>query len=233
LLALLAPLGSDDLKTVAALDLLRGWNSIERADSAQAALMEIWISRHLGRAFLEAMLPKDAAAAIPAPDITVVLDALERPEKRLDRDRLLLTTLSSAWLDMETLQGTDPKTWRWGKLHQSLPEHPLLGAMDEETRAKLQPGPFPAAGSSHAPHQGAYRSDDFQLSTGASFQMVIDVGNWDNSRTVNCPGQSGNPDDPHYRDLTGMWSDGEYFPLLYTRAAIERATERRISSLGS
>jgi penicillin amidase len=58
--------------------------------------------------------------------------------------------------------------------------------------------------------------------------MVIDVGNWDNSRAVNYPGQSGNPDDPHYRDLTGMWSKGEYFPLLYTRAAVEKATERRI-----
>jgi penicillin amidase len=228
LLALLAPLRSDDARTTAALELLRGWNSIERADSAQAALMEVWISRHLGRAFLDAVLPKNAAAAIPAPDIAVLLDALEKPEKRLDRDRLLLTTLSSAWLDMEKLQGTDAKAWQWGKLHHSLPEHPLLGAMDAETRAKLQPGPFPAAGSPHTPNQGAYRAGDFQLSGGASFRMVLDVGNWDNSRAVNYPGQSGNPDDPHYRDLTGMWSNGEYFPLLYTRAAVEKATELRI-----
>jgi penicillin amidase len=129
---------------------------------------------------------------------------------------------------MENLQGTDAKVWQWGKLHHSLPEHPLLGAMDAETRAKLQPGPFPAAGSPHTPNQGAYRASDFQLSGGGSFRMVLDVGNWDNSRAVNYPGQSGNPDDPHYRDLTPIWSNGEYFPLLYTRAAVEKATERRI-----
>jgi penicillin amidase len=228
LLALLAPLHSDDAKTAAALELLGGWDCVERNGSGQAALMEVWISRHLGRAFLEAILPKDAASAIPAPDTAVMLDTLERSMKRLDRDRLLLTTLSSAWLDMEKLQGADAKAWQWGKLHHSVPEHPLLDTMDAQTRARFQPGPFPAAGSSDTPNAGAYRAGDFQLTGGASFRMVIDVGKWDNSRAVNYPGQSGNPDDAHYRDLTGMWSNGEYFPLLYTRAAVEKATERHI-----
>jgi penicillin amidase len=226
--ALLAPLHSDETKTKAALELLHGWDCVERADSAQAALMEIWMSRHLGKAFLEAVLPKEVAGAIPLPDVGVMLDTLEKPEHRFDRDRLLLTTLSSAWLDLEKLLGPDPKTWQWGKLHHSLPEHPLLGALDAETRARLQPGPFPASGSPYTPNQSAYRDGDFQLTTGASFRMVIDVGKWDNSHAVNYPGQSGNPDDLHYRDLTGMWSNGEYFPLLYTRAAVDKATESRI-----
>jgi len=82
LLALLAPLHSDDAKTAAALELLGGWDCVERAGSGQAALMEVWISRHLGRAFLEAILPKDAASAIPAPDTAVMLDTLERSMKR-------------------------------------------------------------------------------------------------------------------------------------------------------
>jgi penicillin amidase len=45
---------------------------------------------------------------------------------------------------------------------------------------------------------------------------------------VNYPGQSGNPDDIHYRDLTEMWLTGKYFPLLYTRDAVEKATVTRI-----
>jgi penicillin amidase len=45
---------------------------------------------------------------------------------------------------------------------------------------------------------------------------------------VNYPGQSGNPDDPHYHDLAQMWLTGEYFPMLYTRSAVENATELRI-----
>ena len=41
LLALLSPMTSEAQKTRAALELLRGWNAEERADSAQAALMEL------------------------------------------------------------------------------------------------------------------------------------------------------------------------------------------------
>jgi len=45
---------------------------------------------------------------------------------------------------------------------------------------------------------------------------------------VNSPGQSGDPDSPHYRDLADKWLNGEYFPLLYSRAAVEQATVERI-----
>ena len=61
--------------------------------------------------------------------------------------------------------------------------------------------------------------------------MILDVGNWDNSRAVNHPGQSGDPDSPHYRDLISLWLEGKYFPLLYSRAAIEKETELRIRLL--
>ena len=43
--------------------------------------------------------------------------------------------------------------------------------------------------------------DDFQLASGASFRMVIDVGEWDNSLAVNVPGQSGDPESPFYDNL--------------------------------
>ena len=63
----------------------------------------------------------------------------------------------------------------------------------------------------------AYRLSDFRVTTGASFRMVIDVGNWDNSRAINAPGQSGDPRSPHYGDLAPLWAAGEYVPLLYFR----------------
>jgi len=104
----------------------------------------------------------------------------------------------------------------------------MLDVLDDGLRDKLQPGPFSKSGSAHTPAQSSYRLNDFQATNGGSFQMVLDVGNWDNSRAVNYPGQSGNPDDPHYRDLTERWLTGDYFPLLYTRVAVEKATETRL-----
>ena len=238
LVALLARLNSSDAETKAALNLLHGWDGVERADSAQAGLMEVWISRHLDRKFMEAVLPKNVADAISSPDMSVMLNALENPETRFvsdqngtateKRDRLLLASLQSAYMEMEKLQGSNASAWQWGKLHHSLPRHPLLEAVNDNLRSKLQPGPFPTPGSSYTPNAAAYRVNDFEQVGGPSFRMVVDVGNWDNSRAMNYPGQSGNPDDPHYQDLNRMWLTGEYFPLLYTRPAVEKATESRI-----
>jgi penicillin G amidase len=177
------------------------------------------------------VLPPAAAQAIEAPDIAAMLDTLEKPEPRLKPDRrddLLISTLAAAYLEMEKLQGANPKTWQWGKLHRSLPEHPLMQAVDGPLLARLQPGPFPTPGGPYTPNASGYRLNDFQLTLGPSFRMVLDVGNWDESRAVNYPGQSGNPDDPHYRDLSEMWLTGKYFPLLYSRDAVEKATVTRI-----
>jgi penicillin amidase len=228
LVALLAPLTSADPKTKSALDLLHGWDARETADSPQAALLEVWISRHLRKAFLAAVLPPNAAEAIGSPDTAVMLDRLPAlPNKH----SVLLTSLTDAYLEMEKLEGADPRAWQWGKLHHSLAEHPLLGALKGDLRQRLQPGPFPAPGGPYTPNASSYRTSDFQLTGGPSFRMVLDVGAWDNSRAVNYPGQSGNPDDVHYRDLTQMWLTGKYFPLLYTRDAVEKATVTRIELL--
>ncbi|WP_219811449.1 penicillin acylase family protein [Microbacterium sp. CJ77] len=61
-----------------------------------------------------------------------------------------------------------------------------------------------------------------------TFRMVLDVGEWDNSRAVNSPGQSGGPRSPHYADLFDPWVDGESFPLAYSRDAVEAGAETRI-----
>ncbi len=44
---------------------------------------------------------------------------------------------------------------------------------------------------------------------------------------INTPGQSGLPGTPHYSDLVPLWDRGQYFPLAYSRDAVERATVER------
>jgi Penicillin amidase len=63
---------------------------------------------------------------------------------------------------------------------------------------------------------------------GATFRIVVDVGDWGGSLVMNSPGQSGDPDSPHYSDLFEARSRGEAFPLCYSRARVEAVTERRI-----
>jgi penicillin amidase len=234
IVTLLKKIQIDDNKTQAALQMLRGWDSVERADSAAAALFEVWWSRYLGYVFKEVALNKKAAATIGMPDTTVLLEGLEKPETIFGsdavakRDWVLLTSLNLAWTDTQRLLGADPRQWQWGKLQHTSITHPFATATDATTAAKLNVGPLPKHGGASTPNQSSYDPRDFRQLSGPSFRVVIDVGNWDNSRAINMPGQSGDPDSPHYKDLSSMWLKGDYFPLLYSRKRVEAATVHRI-----
>ena len=69
----------------------------------------------------------------------------------------------------------------------------------------------------------------FGVSGGASYLQVIDVGNWDNSLYLNLPGQSADPQSPHYADHYAPWIAGTMQPLPFSRAAVDRqATSRTL-----
>ena len=234
LVALLAPLSSDDEKTRRALAFLKGWDARQTADSPQAALEELWQLRHLGKGFREAVLKPEAAASLASTDMNVLLLALEKPDAwfgenaAAKRDKLLLATLRPAWEEMEKLQGPEPALWQWGKFHFNLNEHPFAPAVEDAMRVRINVGPIAKNGSEFTPSQSLPRASDFRQMNGPSVRLVVDVGNWDNSRAVNHPGQSGDPGNPHYRDLAPLWRDGRYFRLAYTRKAVDEVTERII-----
>lgn len=236
--AVLAPLGSPEPKTQRALDMLRNWDAVERADSAAAALFEVWMSRHLNRAFLDAALGKPTSDAVPVADVAVLLDAVDRPVPRFGadyavaqqkRNEMLLASLGSAFAEMEKLQGGDPASWQWGRLHYNQLDHPLAAIVDGSTRAKVSVGPLPKAGGPYTPSQSTYRASDYRHTNGPSFRVVVDVGRFDASRAINHPGQSGDPASRHYRDQAASWLAGDYVPLLYSRKAVADAAETRIT----
>lgn len=230
----LRELHTEDADARAALALLAHWDGAVTGDSAAAALYETWFTRHLRIAAKNALLDPAVASGVEAAHVDVVVDLVEHPEAwfadrgRERRDALLVTTLGAAYRELLTHLGGDPGRWRWDALHYNLSEHPFAAVVDAAERARLNVGPFPTGGDPYTPSQSTYRAADFRDLSGPSVRVVIDVGNWDGSVAVNHPGQSGDPDDPHYRDLAELWRRGEYFPLLYSRAAVERATERTL-----
>ncbi|NIK31044.1 penicillin amidase [Xanthomonas arboricola] len=231
LVALIAPLQAHDEATTAALGLLKPWDGTVSATSAAAALEEVWFSRYLGEAYKALVLRASEAATFGMPDAAVLMDALEHPGAAFGsapaarRDQLLLESLRSAYLALVELQGPDPAQWQWGKLHVNKVSHAMSAAVGSD-HALLDVGPFAKGGSPYTPNQSSYDPKDFRQTIGPSARLIIDLGNWDNSRAMNYPGQSGDPASPHYRDLAPMWLQGSYFPLLYTRAAVDAATEQ-------
>jgi len=60
---------------------------------------------------------------------------------------------------------------------------------------------------------------------GASYREIFDVGNWDGALATNVPGQ---PESPYFSNLMPSWSKDEYFPLLYSRKAVEKQAAHRL-----
>jgi penicillin G amidase len=236
LVALLKPLSSDDANVKKGLELLKAWDARDSADSAAAAVFEVWIANHLGTELLKTAAPKAADLIAPeASGISAMVTLLESPDATLGadpaaaRDRILRDSLGSAVADVVGKLGDDSTTWRWGRLHVAKFDHALMPLADKATASQLSVGPLAYGGAGNVPRAATYRRSDYRLIAGASFRMVLDVGAWDASRAINSPGQSGDPFSGHYRDLAPLWATGQYVPLLYSRAAVEAATAEAIT----
>jgi penicillin amidase len=235
--ALLKGLTSPDPDVQRAIDLLAGWDGDETLESAPAAIAEVWLSKHLGRAITRRATTPAAAAIIDAattPSQYAAVTYLQSPGDAFGRDpdaarrEILLESLASALGELRARLGPDMAGWRWGDLHHArfVPAAAAFG--DAAIKARLSHGPAPIPGSAFTVAAATYRMDDFAMTNGASIRMVMDVGEWDNSLIINTPGQSGDPAGPHYADLFPLWAKGDYVPMLWSRDRVEAAAEQVI-----
>lgn len=233
-LTALLPETSDDPRLRQALGILRAWNGREDPGSAAAAIYNVWVSRFLPQAARARLAPPQALPYLGAGSLDAVISALEAPDPRLGADprlgrtEVLTQSLQQTIASLTARLGPDMGGWTWGALHQVKFEPAVAALADREFRERLVVGPAPAGGSGQSPVALAYRPNDFRVTSGASVRLAMDVGDWDRSRAINTPGQSGDPRSPHYADLFSTWASGGAFPLLYSPEAVAKHTERII-----
>ncbi len=114
---------------------------------------------------------------------------------------------------------------QWGKLHHVHFRHPLDSVPGAAGLFDLGPLARPGDGSTV---DATSFDSHFEQVSGASYRQIMDTADWDQSEAVNVPGQSGQPASPHYADLLPLWVEGKYFPLVYSRPAVERETRDRL-----
>jgi penicillin amidase len=233
LIHLLEPLDSNEPIIAKALRILKSWDRDETITSPAAVIYEDWVSRHLGQMAIARAVPKaaDAITAPPGATLDAIVTYLENPDSALGpdalkmRDAILLASFGESILELSQALGPDPESWAWGALHRAEFVPAIAPLADPALRAKMVLGPTPLPGSASTPRAASYRNSDFVATSGASVRMVLDTGNWDNSVAINTPGESGDPSNPHYRDLFPLWAQGKYVPLLFTHDAVERQAE--------
>ena len=220
-------------RTSQAIDQLLSWNFVLIQDSVPAAIYVAW-EHALKNAVWDLVVPKDARAVFPQRSLSTekLIHWLTTPDGRFGtdpvagRDALLLQSLDQALSELERRLGPDRNRWRYGQeafKHIRL-KHPLSDAVTAELQARLDLGPLPRGGYGHTVNS---TSDDDNQATGASFRIIADTGDWDRSVGTNAPGQSGDPESPHYRDLFETWADGQYFPVSFARPKVETVTEAK------
>ena len=233
LVPLLDGLSSTNPEVNSALRLMLGWDYVLSKDSVAAAIYELWVSR-LHENVFQLYVPPSAKALYGMGNRRVLINLLYTPDGAFGkdpiagRDSILIKSLEESLDTLKAKLGPDMSHWKWGNLHHMAYDHMLTGATDSTRKKFLNLDRLPRGGDAFTVNNTTFRASDYRQTEGASYRQVIDLGNWDNSVTINTPGQSGDPNSPHYKDLFPLWADGKYFPLFYSRSKIESVTEEVI-----
>ncbi|HTS46474.1 MAG TPA: penicillin acylase family protein [Bryobacteraceae bacterium] len=204
------------------------WNDVLDKDSVEAGIYEMW-QRHLMANVREQMVPKEVKDYIGNVEMTKIIRWLQAPDGRFGsdpiagRDAILSKSLDEAVAELTQRFGPEQDKWKLGAYHHASIPHFMTAGLNAAERSKFDVGDLPRGGDSYT--VTATGGADNQTS-GGSFKIIVDTEDWDSSVGLNNPGQSGDVNDPHYRDLYQLWARGKYFPIFYSRAKVESVTEK-------
>jgi penicillin amidase len=231
----LARLTPTDQPSVRAIERLRSWDFRMDPDTVAGTIYAAF-TVHFSRAVAEAVIGDEEGASqwisLSRAGFTEMTSSPWRFQARLLElwdeadaellggrawDELALASLRAALAELSERFGDDPAGWRWGRVHGLRFVHPL-GEGDSPVSAvldRLLSRHVPAGGSQetvncvgYVPHGG-----DYGGKWAASFRLLADVGNPEESRWQHMTGQSGHPGSPHYDDLIQDWLAGRTNPV--------------------
>jgi|TARA_B100000315_G_scaffold259761_1_gene317090 penicillin amidase len=228
---LLRPIDFDDGRMKSAVARLLDWDFVLDKGSA-AATIYVSFERQLARNMQQLLVPEAAGGVLVRLNKKRIIDWLVAPDGRFGddpiqaRDALLVDSLQQALTDLTERLGPNMNEWHYGqeKFKHVLIRHPLSEVVGNDLRRRLDVGPA-ARGGYEATLNSTGASNNQR--SGATFRVIMDSANWDNSVATSAPGQSGDPDSPHYRDLFQLWVKHQYFPIFFSREKIESVTEQR------
>lgn len=217
--------------TARAIESLLSWDLVMRKDAIGPTIYAAW-ERHLKLSVRDLLVPPEARRLVAPRGLSTekLIAWLTVPDGRFGddptaaRDALLLRSLDRAIEELTRRLGPEQNAWVYGQsaMKHVLLSHPLSEAVGPELRARLDIGPLPRGGYGQTVNN---TSDRDNQTDGASFRIIADTGDWDRSVGTNTPGQSGDPDSRHYRDLFEPWAEGKYFPVFFSRARIDSVAE--------
>ena len=221
------PAASPSLQAAAAL--LADWDRSYRLDREGTLLFETamaGLARLLWDEFLEeglgveralpSPLPSDMMTAILLYDPTSPWWDLGETSAVETRDAILTRALEEAWDTLVSTHGTpEGRSWHWGE-HRTAAIHHLLR--------------IPSLGRLGIPMQGGtgtLNPSSGSGTHGASWRMVVELGDQVTARAIYPGGQSGHPASRRYDDRLANWAAGRLDSLRVPRSGQELPDPQR------
>jgi len=230
LVPLLQNLASANNRTEQALGYLRKWDYQLRPESVAASIYVAWEGQ-LKAAAAQRAIPDVARPYMRSLPSKRVIDWLVTPGPPLfsgnttaARDSMLITCLDLAITELTDRLGADMDDWSYGQRknkHIAI-KHPLSNVVDKTTQQRIDLGPVARGGYGETVNA---TSNSLNQTHGASFRILVDTEDWDKTLGINTPGQSGNPDSPHYADLFPIWAENGYFPVFFSKQKVKSVAE--------
>ncbi|MCB8945184.1 MAG: penicillin acylase family protein [Ardenticatenaceae bacterium] len=226
-------LSSEDATVQAALERLRGWGDLQlRRDSVPAAIFEVF-RIHLADAILADDVGEDLVRTFSsnvlfhqlAQQPTAVWWDKSNTEAVETTDDIILEALANTVAWFEENVSEDMNEWTWGSIHTAtFVSAPLGQSGIGPVETLVNRGPFAADGGSSIVNAQSWSWSEPAVVRGhVSMRMIVDMADFEASRTVIPTGQSGHPYHPHYDDMIELWLNGQYHPMLFGREAVEAA----------
>ena len=229
LVPLLKGVSSADKETEKARKLLLDWN-FELAESSIPATIYVEFENLVEQEFLTMLVPQNARLYIKTLSTTKMVDWLVSGRKEFGknpiegRNQFMVQCLEKAVQNIKRRLGNDMDNWQYGQLKNKhiFIAHPMSGLVSTAMQEKINVGPYLRGGNGETVNS---TGDNLNQTHGASFRIIVDTKNWDNTLGNNSPGQSANPDSRHYKDLIDLWAKGAYFPVYFSKEKIKQVGE--------
>lgn len=206
------------------------WNQRLEPTSIEAGIYVAW-EDEIQRLAHEKFVPENVKKHLGKLQLKRILDWIQKPKdspfkSNSLRNSFLMEAFKNAVGNLKKSLGEEPLQWQYGQeayKHSSI-THALGAVASSQYAKKLNLPSLPRGGNAYTP--GSTGSNKRQ-SSGASFRMIVNTGDWDATIGTNAPGQSGNPDSPFYTNLYEDWAKDVYFPVYYSKEKIEEHLYKR------
>jgi len=215
-------------KSAEAHNKLKGWDFKLISNSIESSIYVAW-ENQIKQLATDKFIPAEAKSLISSLQMKKIIDWISNPDNKFGenpikgRDDFLAEAFNKAIKNLEEMLGENIDNWQYGqeKFKHTYMEHALGNSVNPDLKSKLNLGPLPRGGNAYTP--GSTGGNNRQ-SSGASFRMIVNTGDWDSAIGTNGPGQSGNPDSPFYSNLFEPWAKDQYFPVYFSLEKIKTVT---------